>query len=167
MNNYKIGEFILLKRKEANLTQKELAEKIGVSDKTISKWECGKCMPDYSVIDSLCETLNITPSQLINGTSEKSCLTNEETKNFMKIFNTLDILNKVLVSILFIVFSIPFLIIFQIIHNKTFKFYFDYSKDNLFDGTMLLVIFVIFFIIGIIGIIKLMIDLKDNKKTRI
>ena len=50
MNQQVIGKFISLKRKEKNLTQEQLAEKIGVSNKTVSKWENGKCMPDYSVI---------------------------------------------------------------------------------------------------------------------
>ena len=50
MNQLLVGKFITQKRKEKNLTQEQLAEKIGVSNKTISKWETGKCMPDYSVI---------------------------------------------------------------------------------------------------------------------
>ena len=55
------------KRREKNMTQAELAEKIGVSNKTISKWENGKCMPDYAVIQSLCEELGITVSELMDG----------------------------------------------------------------------------------------------------
>ena len=53
MNQLLVGKFITQKRKEKNLTQGQLAEKIGVSNKTISKWETGKCMPDYSVIELL------------------------------------------------------------------------------------------------------------------
>ena len=52
MNQLLVGKFINQKRKGKNLTQEQLAEKIGVSNKTISKWETGKCMPDYSVIES-------------------------------------------------------------------------------------------------------------------
>lgn len=44
MNQLTIGKFIALKRKEKNLTQEQLAETLGVSNKTVSKWECGKCM---------------------------------------------------------------------------------------------------------------------------
>ena len=57
MNQLNTGKFILKKRKEKNLTQEQLAERLGVSNKTISKWENGKCMPDYSVIKNLCEEL--------------------------------------------------------------------------------------------------------------
>ncbi len=49
MNQLVTGKFIALKRKQKNLTQEQLAEKLGVSNKTISKWETGKCMPDYSI----------------------------------------------------------------------------------------------------------------------
>lgn len=64
---------IAAKRREQNLTQKQLAEKIGVSDKTVSKWETGKTMPDYSVVELLCETLNISVSELIAGKEQSPC----------------------------------------------------------------------------------------------
>ncbi|HHW00615.1 MAG TPA: helix-turn-helix transcriptional regulator [Clostridiaceae bacterium] len=67
MNQAAVGKYIAQKRKEKNLTQEQLAEKIGVSNKSISKWECGKCMPDYSIIESLCRELGITVSELIAG----------------------------------------------------------------------------------------------------
>lgn len=67
MNQLNTGKFILKKRKEKNLTQEQLAERLGVSNKTISKWENGKCMPDYSVIKNLCEELEITVAELMNG----------------------------------------------------------------------------------------------------
>ena len=67
MNNYDIGNFIGMKRKEKNLTQEQLAEKLGVSNKTVSKWETGKCLPDYAVIDLLCKELDISISELLEG----------------------------------------------------------------------------------------------------
>lgn len=67
MNQHDIGLFIASKRREQNLTQEQLAEKIGVSNKTISKWETGKTMPDYSVVELLCQVLNISVSELIAG----------------------------------------------------------------------------------------------------
>ena len=74
MDQISIGKFIAKKRKERNLTQEQLAECLGVSNKTVSKWETGKCMPDYSVIKSLCEELKISVSELMDGeeTDEKS-----------------------------------------------------------------------------------------------
>ena len=67
MNQQATGKFIAQKRKEKNLTQEQLAEKLGVSNKPISKWETGKCMPDYSVVKSLCEELGITVAELMDG----------------------------------------------------------------------------------------------------
>ena len=67
MDQISIGKFIAQKRKEQNLTQEQLAERLGVSNKTISKWETAKCMPDYTVITKLCEELNITISELMDG----------------------------------------------------------------------------------------------------
>ena len=67
MNQQKIGEYIAKKRKEHNMTQIQLAEKLGVSNKTVSKWENGKCMPDYSVIKQLCQTLDTSVGELLNG----------------------------------------------------------------------------------------------------
>lgn len=65
--NEKIGRFIAQVRNQMGLTQKELAEKIGVSDKTVSKWECGKSMPDISYLDALCKALSINMNELISG----------------------------------------------------------------------------------------------------
>ena len=67
MNQTAIGSYIARKRKEQNLTQEQLAEKLGVSNKTISKWENGKCMPDYSIIQKLCEVLHVTLPELMDG----------------------------------------------------------------------------------------------------
>lgn len=63
----KIGEFILSCRKEKGMTQVELANKLYVSDRTISKWERGKGMPDTSIMLSLCEELGITVNELLLG----------------------------------------------------------------------------------------------------
>lgn len=72
MNQILIGKFIALRRKEKNLTQEQLAEKLGVSNKTISKWETGKCMPDYSIVRNLCEELGITIAELMDGKVSKN-----------------------------------------------------------------------------------------------
>lgn len=67
MNQTTTGKFIAFKRKEKNLTQEQLAEKLGISNKTVSKWENGKCMPDYSLVQPLCKALEITIAELIDG----------------------------------------------------------------------------------------------------
>ena len=67
MDLTKTGEFIAERRKAKNLTQAKLAEKIFVSEKTVSKWECGKGFPDTSIILLLCEVLEISANELLSG----------------------------------------------------------------------------------------------------
>ena len=67
MDNEKIGKFIAELRKEKGMTQKELAEKVGVSDKTISKWECGNSIPDITYLEALCNSLDISVNELLSG----------------------------------------------------------------------------------------------------
>lgn len=67
MNQEKIGKFIAKLRKEKGLTQKELAEKLNITDKAISKWENGKSLPDILTIPNLCKELEITINDLLNG----------------------------------------------------------------------------------------------------
>ena len=71
MDQVMVGEFIALKRKEKNLTQKQLADHLGVSNKTISKWENGKCMPDYSIVKPLRRELDITVAELMDGEAKE------------------------------------------------------------------------------------------------
>ena len=67
MDQIKIGKFIAEMRKEQNLTQIEMAEKLGISNKTVSKWECGNGMPDYAVMEGLCDILQINVNELLSG----------------------------------------------------------------------------------------------------
>ena len=67
MNQEKIGKFIATLRKEQSMTQKDLAQRLGVSDKTISKWETGRGLPEISIMQSLCETLGISINELLSG----------------------------------------------------------------------------------------------------
>lgn len=67
MNQEKIGKFIADLRKEKDMTQEELSEKLGVNVKSISRWENGKNMPDYSILNDLCNIFNISINELYNG----------------------------------------------------------------------------------------------------
>ncbi|MBQ4575865.1 MAG: helix-turn-helix transcriptional regulator [Clostridia bacterium] len=67
MDQVKIGQFIAGCRKKANLTQMQLAEKLNITDRAVSKWECGKAMPDSSIMLELCGILNITVNDLLCG----------------------------------------------------------------------------------------------------
>lgn len=84
MNQKDIGRFIATKRKEKNLTQEQLAEKLNVSNKTISKWETGKCLPDYSIVELLCKELDITIIELFEGKkSDGSDMLDDEKYNML------------------------------------------------------------------------------------
>ena len=67
MDQIKIGNFISIMRKEQGLTQRQLADKLLISDKTVSKWECGKGMPEVSLMLPLCDALGINLNELFSG----------------------------------------------------------------------------------------------------
>ena len=67
MEQIKIGRFIAERRKTKNLTQLQLAEKLNITDRAISKWETGKGMPDSSIMMELCKELDISVNELLSG----------------------------------------------------------------------------------------------------
>ncbi len=79
MNQIKIGRFIAECRKKVNLTQMQLAEKLGITDRAVSKWETGKSLPDSSVMLELCDILKISVNELLSG--EKISMENSNQKN--------------------------------------------------------------------------------------
>lgn len=79
MDQIKIGKFIAECRKNVGLTQAQLAEKLGITDKAISKWERGIAMPDSSIMLELCDILGISVNELLSG--EKIDMDNNEKKN--------------------------------------------------------------------------------------
>ena len=79
MDQIKIGRFIAECRKMKNLTQKQLAEKLSITDKAISKWERGITMPDTSLMLELCDILSISVNELLSG--EKINMENSNQKN--------------------------------------------------------------------------------------
>lgn len=67
MNLLKIGQFIAEQRKKNGLTQMQLAEKLNITDRAVSKWETGKSLPDSSIMLELCQILNISVNDLLSG----------------------------------------------------------------------------------------------------
>lgn len=67
MDQIKIGRFIAERRKEGSYTQRQLADMLGISDKTVSKWETGNGLPDVSLMMPLCDSLHITVNELLSG----------------------------------------------------------------------------------------------------
>ena len=80
MNQSVTGKFIALKRKQKNLTQEQLAEKLGVSNKTISKWETGANMPDISLLVNIAEIFNVSIPEIINGERKSEIMEKEAKK---------------------------------------------------------------------------------------
>ena len=79
MDQIKIGRFIAECRKNVNLTQMQLAEKLNITDRAVSKWETGKSLPDSSIMIDLCDILGITVNDLLSG--EKISMKNNGEKN--------------------------------------------------------------------------------------
>ncbi len=88
MNQEKIGKFIATCRKKQNLTQEQLAEKLGITYKAVSKWECGKGLPDASIMIELCKILKITVNDLLSG--EKVDKEHYQKKLEQNIIDTID-----------------------------------------------------------------------------
>ena len=82
MNQEKIGKFISECRREKKITQEQLAVQLGVTSKSISKWENGNCLPDASKYKSLCEILGITVNELFSG-ERLSSETENEAKDYL------------------------------------------------------------------------------------
>jgi len=116
MNQEKIGKFITTCRKEKNLTQEELAEKLNVSNKSVSRWENGKNMPDYSVLNDLCNILDININELLSGEKDnKETIENLDMilKEYYKMKKQKERLKKIIIigtvvtiQILLVVFTI-------------------------------------------------------------
>lgn len=92
MNQEKTGKFISELRKGKNMTQRELADKIGVTDRAISKWENGRGMPDLSLMEPLCNELGISVNELLSG--EKIEPKDYREKSEENILNTIEYTEK-------------------------------------------------------------------------
>lgn len=110
MNQEKIGKFIAECRKRKKMTQSELGERLGVTEKSISNWENGRNMPDLSLFKPLCDELCITINDLLSGEKVKEKDYKEKLEK--NIINTIDYTNKKIenrnnfIGILFIIFGV-------------------------------------------------------------
>lgn len=120
MNPIIIGKFIALKRKQKNLTQEQLAQHLNISNKTISKWETGKCMPDYSIIKPLCKELDITISELIEG-EESNHINEEQILDLLRRTQELEKQKNLLYGVIMIVMGIALQALSYAIGGTAFK----------------------------------------------
>ena len=81
MDQVKIGKFIAERRKQQNLTQMQLSEQLGITNRAISKWETGKAMPDSAIMLELCTLLGITVNDLLSGEIVTMDNYNKESEN--------------------------------------------------------------------------------------
>ena len=184
MNQIKIGKFIAKIRKDKNLTQKQLAEKLGITDRAISKWENGKSMPDLSLLKPICDILDISVNELLSGEYIEKKEENLED-NFVKAINYSNKKNKIyeIVFLLFILFfgmimlvmsmslfssPIPFTIWYAILGTYVFMIIFSSILKNIFikhksEKYIIILIICFFFLYATyIGVIDF-INVKKNK----
>ncbi len=100
MDQVKIGKFIAECRKKENLTQMQLAEKLNITDRAVSKWETGKTMPDSSIMLELCDTLKITVNDLLSGEVVTMDNYNKELENnLLEMIKQKELADKRLLSV--------------------------------------------------------------------
>ena len=147
MNQMATGKFISQKRKEKSLTQEQLAEKLGVSNKTVSKWETGKCMPDYSVVKTLCDELEVTVAELMDGekSEEKSVRTYdaEQIMDLLKKTQNLEKQKELLYGILLIVMGIALQALSHTLGGSNVKDFFSGLLLGISIAEMLVGIYVV------------------------
>jgi len=152
MDQIKIGKFILNCRKEKGLTQEQLAEKLGVTSKSISRWENGNTMPDYSLLKDLCNELDINVNELLSGEKIKgNAYMNKSEENLIKLRKQIDKRKKVLAIISYVFIAIIIIVfILNIVLNRMFpddrhwniiRYTFLYSGIILFIVSIVLELF--------------------------
>ena len=107
MNQIKIGRFIAERRKAVKLTQLQLADRLNITDKAISKWERGIAMPDTSIMLQLCDILEINVNELLSG--EKISMENSNQKNeqlLIDISKEIERKNKVIWTSMWVIMTV-------------------------------------------------------------
>lgn len=144
MNYDKIGNFIATKRKEKDLTQKDLADKLGVTDKAVSKWERGLGCPDVSILELLSKALDVSILEILKGRIiEDEIIKVTEMNDYVK--ETVDysnytnkekmksLLSKMLSIFIIIVGSFLIILNFEHIIYLNKKYEYDFDKENIYN----------------------------------
>lgn len=150
MDQEKIGKFIASCRKEAGYTQSALGEKLGITDRAVSKWETGKSMPDVSIMLELCSLLDINVNELLTG--ERIAMENYQKKaeeNLMELQKQEELNNKKLLALETVIgftSSIAFLVMI---------FAASFAVENFWWRIVLILAGMVIFVVGIVFAIKL------------
>ena len=142
MNPIITGKFIALKRKQKNLTQEQLAQHLNISNKTISKWETGKCMPDYSIIKPLCKELDISISELIEG-EESNQINEEQILDLLRRTEDLEKQKNLLYGVIMVVMGIALQALSYAVGGTDFKDFISGLLVGLSIGELLIGIYII------------------------
>lgn len=143
MDQVKIGKFIQQQRKENNITQQELADKLNITDRAISKWERGLCLPDAGTMPELCKILNISINDLFSG--EKVDMKDNEKKleeNLLEMTRIKEQKDKELLTLEIVIGTIASAIIIILVSVATYVEMQDWLR------AVLIVIGFILFVIG-------------------
>ena len=113
MDQLKIGQFIAARRKDAGLTQAQLAERLSITDRAVSKWETGRALPDSSIMLDLCQILKISVNDLLSGEVVTMENYNEELeKNLMEALRQKEQSDKHLLALEWVVGIFSIIILF-------------------------------------------------------
>ena len=146
MDQVKIGKFIKDKRKDKKITQDELAEKLGVTNRAISKWENGNCMPDSGIILDLCKILGITINDLFHGkVVDKKDEEKEVEKYLLKIYKQKEETDKKLLNFEIIVGVISLIYAFFVLIVSAYFLEYEVFSEI---GVILLVVFSLVYILA-------------------
>ena len=144
MDQIKIGKFIAECRKKNNLTQMQLAEKLNITDRAISKWENGKSMPDSSIMLDLCNELKISVNELLSGEMTEMNNYNEKAEqNLLEMKRQKEESDKRLLTMEIVIGILSSVLLFVLVFVASFIEMADWSR------ILLIIIGFVPFIVGI------------------
>ena len=150
MDQIKIGKFIVEKRKEKHMTQSELAEKLNITDRAISKWENGKAMPDSSIMLELCSELKISVNELLSGEVLEMNNYNERIEqNLIEMIKQKELSDKRLLTMEIVIGVLVSLVLFILIFIASFVEMTDWLR------IILIITGLVPFIIGMLFAIRI------------
>ena len=150
MDQIKIGKFISEKRKHQHLTQMQLAEKLGITDRAVSKWETGKSLPDASIMLELCGLLKITGNELLCGEEVSMEKYNEKTEqNLLEMIKQKEEADKRLLTLEIVIGIVSLLFMFSLIMIASLVQIPDWVRGVLIAYGMIVFVICMFFALKI------------------